>query len=268
MIEFLIVYSVETKQGIIYSAPRPKRGKMPKASISQERYLGASQLFHWATKDHYNIWFNGSTERCRRTESILPRLSKKWENPKTRKRSLFSINFGKRKVYTCPRRVSRYGKEFGIFLKVEHGLGVTECIVRLWRSNMKSTVIEERLFYGSKCGSIPDVGLKYTNGKMILVEYTSKNNFLRYNNIKNKLSHYRSNLWRIDERFKCSSILLFVIDIPREKLQRFVEEIRPAGLPVFFTDFDSFKDILIGSQLTAPIYIWGEDGSNGPLTHV
>ena len=130
---------------------------------------------------------------------------------------------------------------------------------------MTAEVIEERKFYGSKCGSIPDIGLKYPTGKMILLEYTSESNFGHYNNIKNKLSHYRSNLWKIDERFKSSGIILFVIDIPKEKLQKFVDEIKPAGLPVFFTDFETFKEVPLGSQLTAPIYIWGEDGKTYPL---
>jgi hypothetical protein len=257
---------VEERSGILYFAPHAKSGKMTKASISQQKYLEASQLFHWATIDHFNIWLYGSPERSRRSEVILPLLSRKWDNPDTRKRSLFSTTFGKRKVYTCPRRVTRYTSELGITLKIAHGLGVTECLVRLWRSNMKATVIEERFFYGSKCGSIPDIGLKYPSGKMILVEFTTKSNFERWGNIKNKLSHYRSNLWRIDEKFSSSSIILFVVDIPRDKLQKYLMEITPAGLPVFFVDFDSFTSIPIGEQLSAPIYIWGEDGNSYPLT--
>jgi hypothetical protein len=54
--------------------------------------------------------------------------------------------------------------------------------------------------------------------------------------------------------------------VPREKVQKFVWEIIPIGLPVFFTDFETFKSVPIGEQLSAPIYIWGEDGKTYPLT--
>lgn len=244
--------------------PPNKSGKMHKPSTSQEKYLEASQLFHWATKDHYNIWLYGSAKRSHRTEAVLPRLAKKWENLKTRKRSLFSIDFGKRKIYTCPRRVRKLGRELGIFYKVEHGLGCTECLVRLWRSDTNAMVLGERYFFKCKC--IPDIGLKYPNGKMILVEYQSKSSLYANNNIKNKLSRYRTNLWMINERFSASSILLFVIDVPREKVQKLVYNIMPVGLPAFFTDYETFKSVPIGGQLSAQIYIWGEDGKSYPLT--
>ncbi len=129
---------------------------------------------------------------------------------------------------------------------------------------MTTMVIEERFF--RSCGSIPDLGLKFANNKMLLVEFTSKSNYEHYNVIKNKLSAYKRNLWNIDERFSVSSILLFVIDVPREKVQKLVLDVTPVGLPVFFTDYESFKSISIGDQLSAPIYIWGEDGKSYPLT--
>lgn len=233
---------------------------MSVSSISQLKYLEVAQLFHWATRDHYAIWFTGSDDRHHRTEVMLPRLSMKWANPKTRGRSLFSTRHGKHLVYTCPRRI----RNPDCLRKIDHGLGVTECMVRLWRSNMNATVIEERLFY--KCNSVPDVGIKYLSGKSILVEYTSQDNFYKSHNIKNKLTSYKKNLWVINDRFSTSSILLFVVDIPREKVQKFVWGNFPMDLPVFFVDFETFKSVSIGNQLSAPIYIWGEDGKSYPLT--
>lgn len=229
-------------------------------STAQQKYLEAAQLFHWATKEHYAIWFTGSAERHRRTETVLSRLAKKWADPATRGRSLFATRYGKRLIYTCPRRV----RNPDILHKIDHGLGCTETLVRFWRSDMTAAVIEERFFH--KCGSIPDLGLKYPNGKMILVEFSSNSNFQHYNVIKNKLSAYKHYLWSINEKFTASSILIFVIDVPREKVQKFVWETMPVGLPVFFTDFETFKSVPIGNQLSAPIYIWGEDGKTYPLT--
>lgn len=232
---------------------------MPNHSIPQNEYLKAAQHFHWATKDHYNIWLFGSTERSRRTESILPRLAKKWINRRTRKYSLFATRFGKRMVYTCPRRV----RNPNILHKIPHGLGVTECLVRFKRS-CEAEVIDERFFYG--CGCVPDVGFMF--GKTILlVEYCSKSNFEHYNVIKNKVSAYQRHLWEFEQRY-AKPIILFVIDISKDILQEFVSSLLPCGPHFFFTDFETFKEVSLGSQLTAPIYIWGEDGSKGPLTHV
>lgn len=233
---------------------------MPKASTSIQKYLDASQVFHWGTKDHYNLWLYGSTDRNRRTEVVLCRLAKNWKNKATRNRSLFSAQYGKRLVYACPRRVRNPSH----ILKVDHGLGCTECMVRLWRSNMNSIVIGERSFY--KCKNVPDMGIWYPNGKMILVEYQSECSLEQRNNTKNKLPSYRRNLWMIDERFSVSSIILFVIDISREKVQKLVWDTMPTGLPAFFTDYETFKSVPIGQQLSAPIYIWGEDGKSYPLT--
>lgn len=262
MIEFLIVYGVETKQGILYSAPHPKRGKMPNHSIPQNEYLKAAQHFHWATKDHYNIWLFGTTERSRRTESILPRLAKKWANRKTRKYSLFATRFGKRMVYTCPRRV----RNPNILHKIPHGLGVTECLVRLKRACVEAQVIDERQFYG--CGIVPDVGFLIAGKTILLIEYCSKSNFEHCNVIKNKLSAYQRHLWEIEQKFSAKPIVVFVIDISKDINERFVSSLLPCGPQFFFTDFETFKEVPLGSQLIAPIYIWGEDGSKGPLTHV
>ena len=215
-------------------------------TISQKRYLEVAQVFHWATQDHFTMWFTGSTQRSKRTEAILPRLVKKG--------SLVSTKHGKKLVYACPRRVRRPG----FFLKVDHGLGCTEGLVRFWWSDMKAEIIQERFFYG--CGSVPEWGLRYNSGKMILYEYCTADNFSRRNVMKGKLASYRNNLESINKRFNRECIIIFVCDVPRDKVLNFVMNEKPAGLPVFFTDYEMFKRIGIGSQLIAPIYIWGEDG--------
>jgi hypothetical protein len=250
---------VEKRNGILYPASPVRRVKMTTFISNLKRYLEVSQWFHWATKEHYVMWFTGSTERHRRTEVVLPRLVKKYENPKTRNRSLYATKYGKRLIYICPRK-KRKGD---ILYKIDHGLGCTECMVRFYRANTTSKIIEERKFFG--CGSIPDFGIQYSKATL-LVEYSSRDNFYQHNVIKNKLSAYRHNLWKIEERFKTNGIIIFVIDIPRERLERFIGEMKPIDLPVFFVDFESFKSVDLGKQLSAEIYYFGGDGSIGPLT--
>jgi hypothetical protein len=148
--------------------------------------------------------------------------------------------------------------------KIDHGLGCTEIMVRLWRSNMKAKVIEERFFY--RCGCVPEMGFFYPNGKMILIEFSTENDFTYNNRLKGKLAAYSRHLWQINEKFSSDSIVVFVLDVPRDRVENFVSDVKPVKLPVFFTDFESFKNVPVGKQLSAPIYIWGEDGKSYPLT--
>jgi hypothetical protein len=222
-------------------------------SLSQKRYLQAAQVFHWATQEHFTLWFTGSTKRSKRTEAILPRLVKKG--------ALVSTKHGKRLVYACPRRARRPG----YFMKVEHGLGCTEGLIRFWWSDMRSEIIEERFFYG--CGSVPEWGLRYDSGKMILYEYCTEDNFFRSNVMRSKLAAYRQSLDTINRKFNREGIIVFVCDVPREKVVSFIEKIQPAFLPVFFTDVYTFSQVPIGRQLAAPIYLWGEDGQPYPLVN-
>jgi hypothetical protein len=222
-------------------------------SLSQKRYLQAAQFFHWATQEHFTLWFTGSTTRSKRTEVILPRLVKKG--------SLISTKHGKKLVYACPRRARRPG----YFLKVEHGLGCTEGLIRFWWSDMRAEIIEERFFYG--CGSVPEWGLRYESGKMILFEYCTANNFTRTNVMRSKLAAYRQSLESINRKFNREGIIVFVCDVTREKVASFIDKIKPAFLPVFFTDRETFTHVVVGQQLAAPIYLWGEDGQPYPLVN-
>lgn len=234
-------------------APPPKEIKMGLHSLSQKRYLEAAQLFHWATQTHFTMWFTGSTVRSKRTEAILPRLVEKG--------LLRMTKAGKKHVYACKRKA----RHPGFFTKVEHGLGCTEGLIRFWWSDMRAEIVEERMFYG--CGSMPEWGLRYNSGKMILYEYCTADNFNRANVMRGKLAAYRNNLETINRRFNGDGIIVFVCDVPRDKVLKFVLDNRPIGLPVFFTDTEMFMRVGIGAQLIAPIYIWGEDGLAYPLVN-
>jgi hypothetical protein len=100
--------------------------------------------------------------------------------------------------------------------------------------------------------------------------------------MKGKLSAYRRHRREIEEKFGCEVIVLFVIDVEREKVKRFVgnlkREVGSAGgfaassegdgipfNPCFFVDYETFLKVEIGKQLTEPIYLWGYDAKPYPL---
>jgi hypothetical protein len=230
-----------------------------------EWYLDVAQVFHWATKEHFIMWFSGETKRHRRTETVLARL--------VRRNKLKAVRYGKRLIYTVPRKVKGQTlDELARLKKVAHGLACTECLVRFYRSRMDGEIIAERFFY--RTGSVPEWGIRYPNGKMLLLEFSTKSNFLFTNLMNGKISAYQRNLEKTEEKFQAKAIIVFVIDVPRITLERYVGSLngksarsaalRSGGgtsplLPLFFTDYKTFLDVPIGNQLSAAIYFWAHD---------
>lgn len=251
-----------------------KETNMAKNTIPINWYLDVAEVFHWATIVHFILWFTGSWRRHRRTETVLRRLVKSGK--------LRAIRYGKRLIYSVPRRVKgKSDDELWGLSKVVHGLACTECLVRFWRSKMDGEVIAERFFYG--LGSVPEWGIRYPNGKMILLEFCTKSNFYFSGLMKGKLGAYTRNIAKIEEKFQAKAIVVFVIDVPRETVNRFVGNLkRDVGSvadgdqsasyegdrfpsdPFFFTDYETFLKVPIGKQLTENIYFW-VDGKTYPL---
>jgi hypothetical protein len=164
--------------------------------------------------------------------------------------------------------------------KIVHGLACTEALIRFWRSGMDGEIIAEKHFYG--CGAVPEWGIRYPNGKLLLFEFCTKSNFNFSNNMKGKLNAYRKHLEEIENKFSSQALVLFVIDIPRGKVERFVgslkREVGSAGGvppplyegdrfpfdPFWFVDYESFLKAPMGAQLDAKIYFYS-NGNVYPL---
>lgn len=262
---------------------------MARHTIPIDRYLEAAQVFHWFTKEHIILWFFGVLVRHRRTESVLLRL--------VRKGKIRCVKFGKRLVYTVPRRTKgklpvlvkeKPGYEPKVTEaaiagrnKIIHGLACTECLVRLYRSRPDGVIIAERFFYGLG-GVVPEWGIRYPHGKLLLLEFCTESNFHHSTTMKGKINAYIRYLEKIEEKFQAKAIVLFVIDVSRDSVEGFVGTLRredgsaggvPPPLhegdrfplhPFYFTDYQTFLGVPMGQQLTAPIYFW-TDGKEYPL---
>lgn len=212
-------------------------------TISKEKYIQTSQIFQWATLQHYVLWFTGTTERHGRSEIMLRRLvqtgrliAKPWNN---------------RLIYIAPKLKNN--------THYDHGLGVTEGLVRFWRSDMTATIIRSASFRG--LNSVPEFGLQYSN-TILLYEFCTFDNFKRM--FKPKIDRYQKYFWKIDDKFHMTSFVLFVVDAPRVMLEKNISNM--SELERFsFTDYQTFKSVPIGQQLVAPIYIWGGDKKPHPL---
>jgi hypothetical protein len=223
-------------------------------TIPKHAYLEAAQKFHWATKEHYNLWMTGERGRHRRTESILPRLV---TNGK-----LVARNFGRKIVYTVPRRKNNRD--------IDHGLACTEGLVRCYLSQ-PGIVFPEHKFRRKGNLVVPEWGIK-NNGKILLYEHCSYSNF-KHGEVQSKITRYTENLSRIEKQFNSRAYVLFVIDTERWEVMKWVQERTPVGNPsifpeydpFFFTDYDTFLESGLGEQLYDSIYINGDDGISHPL---
>ncbi len=226
--------------------------------IPLHAYLEAASVFHWATRRHYQLWFTGQTRtRHRRTENVLRRLALSGR--------LRAVYYGKQLIYSLPRRARATKQDvFAGLTKVVHGLACTECLVRFYRSRTDATVIAERNF--STLGAVPEWGLLYPSGKMLLFEFCSRSNFLYSGKMIGKLNAYRKNLPRIEECFGAKAIVVFVADVPREILDRFVASRLQDRGPYFFADYDRFLQVPLGGALSVPIYTWSYDGRRYALS--
>jgi hypothetical protein len=249
--------------------------------------MEAAQVFHWATNEHFILWFTGELNRHRRTESVLYKLVQQGK--------LRSVRFGKRLVYAVPRRtkgkIPELVKEKSAYEasvsekaviganKIVHGLACTESLVRFWLSRRDGEIIAERYFYS--LGAVPEWGMRYPNGKMLLFEFCTESNFLFSNNMKGKLNAYNKHLEEIENKFKTKGLVLFVLNISRDKVERYVGSLSEGVgsvadaphsggsspvTPCFFTDYETFLKVPYGKQLVAPIYFWSLDGRVYPLS--
>ena len=116
------------------------------STIPKRDYIKTAQLFHWATALHFIMWFTGLFKRHKRTEVILPRLVKKGK--------LTVAKYGKKNVYSVPRRNKKRINGKNYYPLFEHGIGCTEGLVRFFRADPNMIVIPERKLRGF--GVVPE----------------------------------------------------------------------------------------------------------------
>jgi len=203
-------------------------------------YQEISQLFEWASADHYKLWITGSVKRHKKTEAALPRLVKR--------KKLVAVRWGHKLVYSAHRKRAD-------FYHLAHDLACTEALVRCYRADPRSRPVSGWHLRG--LGFRAEWGIFFSNGVLLLFEFASKDNFRRKGLIKRKLAKYQS----LERDF----IALFVMEAGRDKVAEFVQAVGPTDGRFYFCDWETFLQVPLGEQLRASIYLWGKDGKSYPL---
>jgi hypothetical protein len=133
---------------------------------------------------------------------------------------------------------------------------------------------------------------------MLIFEYCTKSNFAHGGVMKSKITRYMKYLPQMEAKFQRRITVLFVLDIERSEVRKFVSRMamlfsdvdfsdidgsweREDGSvadgdqsapyerghplnPIFFTDYQTFKSVTVGEALKAEIYVW-RDGKERRL---
>ena len=209
-----------------------------------EEYKKVAQLFDWAGRVHFTLYFHGENIRDGRSERVL-KLLKDQEY-------LIAQVYGKGLIYSI-RRINRGGRHRGAE-QVEHGLGHTIGLVRIRLADNQGVFSNGRNY--KEYGFVPEWEVTYPTGKKLLFEFCTQDNFHRA--LKSKVERYERFLSDND-----NTSVLFVLDVERQEIIDFLNKNQPTG-PMAFADYTTFRNVPFGEQLKAPIYLW-RDGQARPL---
>lgn len=197
------------------------------SNITQRAYLSWLQFINnWASREQVVLLLTGKLDRIHSAETILPRLF--------RKGLLRRVRYQKRWVYA----VRRVTKSQSTDWNITHGLGCTECLVRIWICDRSGELIPERRFKGRNIR--PEWAIVYPTGKLLLCEFCTADNSNRLRVVKSKITRYQAIM-------REEYLILFVMDIPRSQVVDLVSKLRPEG-NFLFTDYETFKRVPLVSN--------------------
>ena len=182
-------------------------------------------------------------------ERYLPKLEKE--------RKIYSAWFSGEKVYSLSKNRLKDKK------KIPHDQVCGEALMRTKCSVPIVQFYSESQLRGLKFGAVPEWGALFPNGKLLLFEYSTADNLKRKKLMERKIEQYETNLYKFDEYFRAESLVLFVLEANRFKVEKFAEINK--GERLFYCDLNSFLDVGNCAQLSTPIYIWGHDGGSYAL---
>jgi hypothetical protein len=256
--------------------------------ITEDKVLQAVKMFRWVTRWILVLFFGGGQSRIKALEEMLPSLEREG-------RLIVTWHSGK-KVYS----IARKKKEKKV--SIPHEIACALILVLLWRCRMsEGEIVPERVFRGF--GIVPEGGLRYSEERntMLIFEYCTLKNFMHGGVMKSKITRYIKYLPQMEARFGRRIKVLFVLDIERTEVKKFVKRIvklfdemntlgydgsweredgsvadgnqsAPYGGdrfpldPFLFTDYETFKTVPVGESLKAKIYFW-HDGNEWRLTN-
>src|SRR5688572_9705943 len=171
---------------------------------------------HWATNRQLQIWVRGfATDRYSTIEKLLKQ--------KVKRGDLREDHYGKPKVYARPMKTRGAPKRYRPYLY--HEFSCTEFYIRCQKSK-RGIGIPPGGFRG--IGVIPDFGIKYDRS-ILLGEFETERDTEYHKRLEGKVDAYKKHISDIEEAFSLTPHVIFILDIPRDKLWEKIVEVKPSG---------------------------------------
>lgn len=214
-------------------------------SHRQEKYLQAAEALHYATREHFLLWFTGKNDRHGPTEKTLASLVKKGV--------LKSFRSGRPYIYCTPDRFTPP------FDKLHHGLVCADALIAFLLADPTASVLSEKWLQGQKWGKYPEWGLVYSQS-VLMLEFCTQDNISR-GQVQAKANFYAAARPALRASLAREPVILFLLESDISKAGGYSQ-----SYPGFyFVDIATFLSIPIKQHLTAPVYFWG--GKGYPLRH-
>ncbi len=217
-------------------------------TINRKRVLDGVGLLPGCSRRFIKRLLTNEPGRLKYLEWYLPRLE--------REKKVYASWYEGEKIYALTKnRVKNMAS-------VLHDQVCGEALIRFRWSSRELRYFSESELRGLNFGAVPEFSMLTPDGTQLCFEYSTENNFKRKGLMERKVEQYELNLDKFDD-FMGDTSVLFVLDAFRHQVKAFAK--RHGGKKFFYCDLDSFLDVEKCHQWSAPIYIWGHDGSVGPL---
>lgn len=212
----------------------------------KRKILEMANVLHWFSYKDACFWFTGSEEeRVKFLEDNLPEMVAEGLLKLVKRKS-------NKNYYTSWAQPAH----------LRHGLICSKSFLRIYAANPTGEAIGENEFRAQKFGVVPEWGIVYPNGTMILYEFCTADNAGRNGLVVKKTNFYRKYLDRIETHFDSKAIVVLLLDT-KDALKHATASL--GAHFAYYVDLQTFAKVKTGDHLTAPIYIWGGDGNKYPL---
>ena len=207
---------------------------MPDSYITAKDYLSTAQQLSWFTLPQLQQLFhlNGRAYR-------LERLSKKLSD----KGKLKAEQYGHLKAYIVPRLARKEG--FNEPGHIYHGVATSQIIISFLQEGAE--VASKKMWFGQ--GIYPDCTIQFQSGWLMPVEFATKEHSRMLGVYKSKVTRYISLL---QEKW----LILFVMDVPLNRLEYLVSQYTPHP-SFYYITYEGFLQIPYGRHLDTPCYLNG-----------
>jgi hypothetical protein len=202
-----------SRENLVYSASHYSRSDL--VMDLWGRVKNFLEVAHWAYNRQIQIGIRGyATRRYSTLERILKRKAQSGE--------IRDAVYNQSKVYAQKMKT----KGFTDTAKIYHGLCCTECLIRFMTAK-EGEPIAERHF--RRYGRVPEFGIRFENGKLLLLEFSTKHDVTYTGKIRGKLNGYGDCLREMERDFNVRATVVFVLDVPRDRVRRIVETHQPSS---------------------------------------